>query len=261
VHAGRDEARLGMDYHRVLVYCATRGDWRGALRVYRTLSDRRLPPTYPTTFQTVLLAAKNAKPRAASALVVPVMEEVEACGFAPTRELYHSAMDVCRAAGHWRQALALFSRMTAGGVNPTTHTYALLEQAGALARATEPVEVYSAMTYSGGCGSSWPSSCLCWRFIRKAHSALRGGFDAQACRPIWPTRRRRPGSSTARARTRGPSQTGWARACCPAPARTAPGSGGPCSPRASQPRAAGADEGAAPRRSARRPTLRRGPRR
>ena len=146
---GSDEARLAMDYHRALIYCAAEGDWRGALRVYRTLSDRRLPCTYPTTFQSLLSAAKNAKPHAASSLVVPIMEEVEACGFAPTRELYHSAMDVCRVAGHWRQALALFNRMTAGGLNPTTQTYALLEQAGTLAKATEPTEVYSAMTYSG----------------------------------------------------------------------------------------------------------------
>ena len=146
---GSDKARLAMDYHRALVYCAAEGDWRGALRVYRTLSDRRLPCTYPTTFQTLLSAAKNAKPHAASSLVMPIMEEAEACGFAPTRELYHSAMDVCRAAGHWRQALALFNRMTAGGLNPTTQTYALLEQAGALAKSTEPTEVYSAMTYSG----------------------------------------------------------------------------------------------------------------
>jgi len=144
-----EEARVAMSFHHCMVFAAGRGNWRGALQAYRAMSSRKLPSTFPTTFQTLLLAAKNCQPQSASFMVLPIMEEAEACGFALTREVYHSAMDVCRVAGHWRQALALFNRMTAGGIDPTTQTYALLQQAGALANNTEPAMVYSAMTYAG----------------------------------------------------------------------------------------------------------------
>ena len=143
------EAAVATDYHRILTWCSQHGNWKGALRVYRSFTERRIPASYPTTFVALLVAAKNASPRPASSLVVPVLEEAEACGFAPTRELYHSAIDVCRQAGNWRQALSLFNRMVAGGIDPTTHTYALLEQAGAKAFNTEAAEVFTAMTYAG----------------------------------------------------------------------------------------------------------------
>ena len=58
-------------------------------------------------------------------------------------------MDVCRAGGHWRRALQLFNRMSHQGIPPTTHTYALLQQAGAAARNSEAHEVYEAMKYAG----------------------------------------------------------------------------------------------------------------
>jgi pentatricopeptide repeat protein len=144
-----NEAALATQYHHIMVWCAHRGDWRGAFKVYHALSDRHLPARYPLTFTTLLLAAKNAKPHAATQLVVPVMEEAETCGFALTREVFHAAIDVCRAGGHWRRALGVFNRMSAAGIAPSTHTYALLEQAGAAARGAEPAEVYEAMTFAG----------------------------------------------------------------------------------------------------------------
>mmetsp|Transcript_5090 Transcript_5090/g.11926 ORF Transcript_5090/g.11926 Transcript_5090/m.11926 type:complete len:641 (-) Transcript_5090:119-2041(-) len=143
------EAAIATDYFRVLTYAAGRGHWRGALRVYKTMGDRRLPAAYPTTYQQLFLAAKLAKPLPAVALVLPLLEEVEMCGFACGREIYHSAMDVCRAAGHWRRALTLLSRMTASGLDPTTHTYGIISQAGASARHADPAEVYAAMTLAG----------------------------------------------------------------------------------------------------------------
>mmetsp|Transcript_7390 Transcript_7390/g.8785 ORF Transcript_7390/g.8785 Transcript_7390/m.8785 type:complete len:277 (+) Transcript_7390:1041-1871(+) len=143
------EGKLISEYHQILVYCAQNGHWEGALKVYETLGQRHIPATFPTTFTTMLLACKNAKPFPNHELVYPILEEAEACGFALTREFYHSAMDVFRAAGHWRRAISVFNRMGASGINPTTHTYSLLEQSGAAAKNSDPSEVYAALTYAG----------------------------------------------------------------------------------------------------------------
>ena len=113
------------------------------------VAEKRLAVPFPQAFIAMLRAAKNATPQPASGVCLPLLEEVEACGHTVTRELYHLAMDVCRAAGHWRRALQIFNRMSHQGIPPTTHTYALLEQAGAAARNSEPHEVYEAMKYAG----------------------------------------------------------------------------------------------------------------
>mgnify|MGYP001965496988 CR=1 FL=1 len=113
------------------------------------VAEKRLAVPFPQAFIAMLRAAKNATPQPASGVCLPLLEEVEACGHTVTRELYHLAMDVCRAGGHWRRALQIFNRMSHQGIPPTTHTYALLEQAGAAARNSEPHEVYEAMKYAG----------------------------------------------------------------------------------------------------------------
>lgn len=136
-------------YHNILVYCAAFGNWEGSLRVYAKLSERRIPATFPATFSTILQAFKHAKPRPKSELVLPLLEEAEACGFQLTREFYHAAMDVFRAAGHWRRAISIFNRMAASGIVPTTYTYSLLEKSGASARNADPEEVYNALTFAG----------------------------------------------------------------------------------------------------------------
>lgn len=143
------EGTLSAAYHQILVYCAGYGNWRGALQVYAKLSERRIPATFPATYTTIMQAFKNAKPQPKSDLVIPLLLEAEACGFQLTREFYHSAMDVFRAAGHWRRAISIFNRMAASGINPTTMTYSLLEKSGASARNADPEEVYNALTFAG----------------------------------------------------------------------------------------------------------------
>lgn len=143
------EGKLSGAYHNILVYCAGYGHWEGALRVYAKLSERRIPATFPATYSTMLQSFKYAKPRPKSELVLPLLEEAEECGFQLTREFYHSAMDVFRAAGHWRRAISIFNRMAASGIVPTTHTYSLLEKSGAAARNADPEEVYNALTFAG----------------------------------------------------------------------------------------------------------------
>jgi len=136
-------------YHNILVYCAGYGNWKGALKVYAKLSERKIPATFPATYTTMLQAFKHSKPNPKSELVLPLLEEAEACGFQLTREFYHAAMDVFRAAGHWRRSISIFNRMAASGINPTTHTYSLLEKSGASAKSADPEEVYHALNFAG----------------------------------------------------------------------------------------------------------------
>mmetsp|Transcript_49105 Transcript_49105/g.139064 ORF Transcript_49105/g.139064 Transcript_49105/m.139064 type:complete len:382 (+) Transcript_49105:1356-2501(+) len=148
-HVSRCNHRLvSAEHHIVLARCATQGDWRTALWVYELGASKHIRPSMPATFSTLLLACKNADPPE-SAATLPLLEEVEAQGHAVTRELYHSAIDVCRAAGHWRRALQIFNRMSHQGLEPTTHTYTLLEQAGAAAKVESAAEVYDAMKFAG----------------------------------------------------------------------------------------------------------------
>ena len=96
----RNEAALVGDFYRLLCFCADAGDWRGALRAYRTMAEKRLQPTFPQTFTALLRAAKNAHPQPASGVCIPLIEEIEDNGYTVPRELYHLAMDVCCTGGH-----------------------------------------------------------------------------------------------------------------------------------------------------------------
>lgn len=113
-----------VSYTTAITACSRAGNWERALELLDEMRrDGELSPN-AATFTTLIAAWRKdwvyggdgARDAEARRTLVPLLDGIKACGVAPDRRLYASALDACSDASLCERARAMLEEMLAAGI-------------------------------------------------------------------------------------------------------------------------------------------------